>query len=116
LLGRPVGNTRLYVLDAHKNPVPIAVPGELFIAGSQLARGYFGHPDLSAERFFDLSIPGTDISERLYKTGDLVRWLPSGNLEFLGRIDHSRRFRIELGEIESVLRAFPLHPRCRRHS
>ncbi|WP_412679436.1 amino acid adenylation domain-containing protein [Brevibacillus fortis] len=106
-IGRPVANTQLYIVDRHMNPVPVGVPGELCIAGKGLARGYLNRPELTAEKFVDNPFtPGT----KLYKTGDLTRWLPDGTIEYLGRIDHQvkiRGFRIELGEIESQLSAHP---------
>jgi amino acid adenylation domain-containing protein len=103
-IGRPVANTQAYVLDAYRNLSPIGVPGELFLAGEGLARGYFGRPDLTAERF--LPNPFGSPTQRMYRTGDLCRWLESGEIEYLGRIDHQvklRGFRIELGEIETQL-------------
>jgi surfactin family lipopeptide synthetase A len=109
-IGRPIANTQIYLLDRYLQPVPIGVPGELHIGGIGLARGYHNRLELTAEKFipdpFRLATPGA----RLYKTGDLVRYLPNGAIEYLGRMDHQvkvRGFRIELGEIESVLTAFP---------
>ncbi len=108
-IGRPIYNTQLYVLDRHLNPVPVGVAGELHIGGVGLARGYLHRPELTAERF--ISHPfSDDPAARLYKSGDLVRWLPDGNIEFLGRVDQQvkvRGFRIELGEIESRLKEHP---------
>lgn len=102
-IGRPIDNTRLYILDPHLNLLPIGVPGELYIGGVGLARGYIGQPELTKERFLpDPYLPG----ERIYKTGDLTRWFAQGDIEYLGRLDHQlkiRGFRVELGEIENRL-------------
>ena len=134
-IGRPIANTQVYILDSSLQPVPIGVPGELYIGGAGLARGYLNRPELTAERFIpnpfenskfksessaDLAV---SVEEQLanpkgqnskfnclYKTGDLVRYLPDGNIEYLGRLDHQvkiRGFRIELGEIEAVLAECP---------
>jgi aspartate racemase len=108
-IGRPIANTKAYVLDQRLNPVPIGVPGELHIAGAGLARGYLNRPELTAESF--IANPFCDgTGARIYKTGDLVRYLPDGNLEYLGRIGNQvklRGYRIELGEIEALLRQHP---------
>src|SRR5579859_401602 len=113
-IGRGFADTRLYVLTPTLQPVPVGVAGELFVAGAGLARGYLDRDELSAERFlkdpFARELGASDASARMYKTGDLVRWLPDGSLEFLGRRDSQiklRGFRIELGEIESKLAAHP---------
>ncbi|MDB9391496.1 non-ribosomal peptide synthase/polyketide synthase [Microcystis aeruginosa] len=105
-IGRPISNTQIYILDACLQPVPVGVAGELHIGGMGLARGYFNRPELTQEKFIYLENRGQLQGERLYKTGDLCRYLPDGNIEYLGRIDNQvkiRGFRIELGEIETVL-------------
>ena len=106
-IGRPLANTQVYILDAYLQPVPLGVRGELYTGGDGLARGYLHRPDLTAERF----IPHPFVEgERLYKTGDLARYLPDGNIELLGRIDNQvkiRGFRIELGEIEAAIAQHP---------
>jgi acyl-coenzyme A synthetase/AMP-(fatty) acid ligase/acyl carrier protein len=106
-IGAPIANTTIHILNDRMQPVPIGIPGELYIGGVQVAVGYINQPELTAERF----IPDPfDPRGRLYKTGDLARWLPDGQVDFLGRLDHQiklRGQRIELGEIEAVLRRHP---------
>jgi amino acid adenylation domain-containing protein len=105
-IGRPIGNSRLYIVDANDQPLPVGVPGELCIGGVNVGHGYLNRPELTAEKFIRDPFV-SDASTPLYKTGDLVRYRPDGNIEFLGRIDHQvkvRGFRIELGEIEATLR------------
>ncbi|MFJ4577659.1 amino acid adenylation domain-containing protein, partial [Streptomyces sp. NPDC088846] len=103
-IGKPIGNTRVYVLGTHQELLPPGVAGELYVSGVGLALGYLRRPDLTEERF--LADPFGPVGSRMYRTGDLVRWLPDGTIEYLGRIDHQvkvRGHRIELGEIESAL-------------
>jgi amino acid adenylation domain-containing protein len=107
-IGQPIANTQIYILDPHHNLTPLGLPGELCIGGNGLARGYLGSPKLTAEKFIEIDLFGKP--QRIYKTGDLARWLPDGNLEYLGRLDDQislRGFRIELGEIEGVLQQHP---------
>ena len=108
-IGRPLAGTQAYILDPNNNLVPVGIPGELYLAGAGLARGYYGQPGLTAQRF--VSNPfGQAIGDRMYRTGDLCRWLPDGNIQYMGRADHQVKihgFRIELGEIETTL---ALHP------
>jgi amino acid adenylation domain-containing protein len=107
-IGKAIANTRIYILDHANQPLPPGIPGELCIGGAGLAQGYLHRPDLTAEKFITLELFGKP--ERIYKTGDLARWLPDGNLQYLGRIDHQvklRGFRIELGEIEASLLKHP---------
>ncbi|NEO73603.1 amino acid adenylation domain-containing protein, partial [Moorena sp. SIO3H5] len=106
-IGRPISNTQVYILDANLQPVPIGVAGELHIGGDGLARGYLNRSELTAEKFISNSF---DHNSTLYKTGDLARYLPDGNIEFIGRIDHQvkvRGYRIETREIESTLTQYP---------
>lgn len=107
--GKPIQNARYHILDRHLQPVPIGIPAELHIGGDCLADGYLNRAELTAEKFIPDPFTGNP-GDRLYKTGDLARYLPDGNIEFLGRIDHQvkiRGFRIELGEIEAILAQHP---------
>lgn len=125
-IGRPLDNVQVYILDEQRQPVPIGVSGELYIGGIGVARGYLNRPELTAERFIDDNLGAVEVglptagtiatqnakrkTQKLYKTGDLVRYLPDGNIEFLGRIDQQvkvRGYRIELGEIEAQIKAHP---------
>ncbi|MFP2930484.1 amino acid adenylation domain-containing protein, partial [Pyxidicoccus sp. 3LG] len=105
-VGSPLTNVQLYVLDPHGEPCPIGIAGEVYVGGTNLAHGYYGRPDLTADKFLPHLLRGTS-GARLYRTGDKARWLADGNLEFLGRLDGQvklRGFRIELGEVEVALR------------
>jgi amino acid adenylation domain-containing protein len=108
-IGRPIANTQIYILDSHMQPVPIGIPGDLYIGGDGLARGYLNRPELTAEKFVVNPISDHPQS-RLYRTGDRARYLVDGNIEFLGRIDNQvkiRGYRIELGEIQAILNQHP---------
>jgi amino acid adenylation domain-containing protein len=111
-IGRPIANTQIYILDKYLQPVPVGFPGELYIGGAGLARGYFNQPELTKEKFIYNPFK---LETLLYKTGDLARHLPTGDIEYLGRIDYQvklRGFRIELGEIEAVLEQHPAVRQC----
>ncbi|HYO70115.1 MAG TPA: amino acid adenylation domain-containing protein, partial [Archangium sp.] len=113
-LGRPLGNVRVYVLDGYEQPVAPGVPGELYIGGESVGRGYLGRPDLTAERFVPDRFSGVP-GARLYRTGDRVRWVEGGRIEFLGRVDHQlkiRGYRVELGEVEAALGQHPGVSEC----
>jgi amino acid adenylation domain-containing protein len=108
-IGRPIANTQIYILNSRLQPVPMGVAGELFIGGVQVSRGYLNQPELTAGKFIPNPF-GTRLDARLYRTGDVGRYLSDGNIEFLGRLDQQvkvRGYRIELGEIETVLRKHP---------
>jgi amino acid adenylation domain-containing protein len=106
-IGRPIGNTQMYILDSRQRPVPVGAEGELYIGGDGVARGYLNRPELTAEKFVNNPF---SCGRSLYRTGDLARYLPDGNIEFLGRLDHQvkiRGFRVELGEIEALIGDHP---------
>ncbi len=108
-IGRALKNRRIYILDKKGRPAPIGIPGELHLGGAGIARGYLNRPDLTAERFIPDVFSNND-GDRLYRSGDLARWLPDGTIDFLGRVDQQvkiRGFRIELGEVENALREHP---------
>lgn len=109
-IGKPVDNTRIYIVDRHKHLAPVGVPGELCLAGRGVAWGYLGRPELTEEKFVPNPFSQEEDYRRIYRTGDLVRYLPDGNLDFVGRQDFQvkiRGFRVELPEIEGRIRAFP---------
>jgi amino acid adenylation domain-containing protein len=108
-IGRPLGNTQVYILEAMMQPAPLGVPGELYIGGTCVGRGYLNRADLTAERFVP-DLFSTEPGARFYKTGDIARYLPDGNITFCGRLDNQvklRGYRIELGEVEAALRSYP---------
>ena len=112
-IGRPIANVRVHLLDTHGHPVPVGVPGELFIGGAGVGRGYLNRPDAMAASFVTDPF-ADDPGQVLYRTGDLARYLPDGNIEYLGRLDDQvkiRGVRIELGEVEAALAK---HPGVRR--
>jgi len=109
-IGRPLGNALIYILDGGLNPVPIGVAGEVHIGGPVLARGYLNRPELTKERFISDPFSGEEPGARVYKTGDLARYLPEGEIEFVGRVDDQikiRGFRVEPGEVEAALLQHP---------
>lgn len=108
-IGRPIANVRLYILDGKRNPVPIGVPGELYIGGVAVARGYLNRPELNAERFLPDPFSGV-AGDTIYRTGDRSRWLPDGNIQFLGRRDGQVKIhggRLEVGEVEAAISRHP---------
>ncbi len=109
-IGRPIANSRLYILDSNRRPVPIGVAGELYVGGAGVTPGYWDNPELTGQRFVPVNLDGRSVDDVLYRTGDLAKWRADGELIFLGRVDNQvkiRGFRIELGGIEARLQAFP---------
>jgi amino acid adenylation domain-containing protein/non-ribosomal peptide synthase protein (TIGR01720 family) len=109
VIGRPIPDLQVYILDEHQQPVPIGIPGELYVGGAGVSKGYLNRPELTTERF--IPNPFEPTSPLLYKSGDLARYRPNGEIEYLGRIDYQvkiRGFRIELGEIEAAIAAHPM--------
>ena len=107
-IGRPISDLDIYILDAHRNPVPVGIKGEIYIGGAGVAKGYLNRPELTDDRFVTLKIAGVP-EQRVYRSGDLACYRPNGEIEYLGRIDHQvklRGFRIEMGEIESQIKQF----------
>ena len=109
-IGRPIPGSRIYILDSRRQPVPVGLPGELYVGGAGVTPGYLNNPQLTAKRFLELDLAEYQVRDRVYRTGDLAFWQPDGEIGFLGRVDNQvkiRGFRIEPGEIETILQAHP---------